>query len=91
MKNMNDIDKLDIALRVSNGEHKSDLAKEYNISYSTVNNICNDYGLNTHRVSAETKAAVLQHYSIYHNIRKAARDCGISCAWARTIIQNSNK
>ena len=91
MYNMNNIDKLDIALRVSNGERKSDLAAEYNISYSTVNNICRSYGVGTHRVSAETKAAVLQHYSIYHNIRKAARDNNISCAWARTIIQNSNK
>ena len=91
MYNMNNIDKLDIALRVSNGEHKSDLATEYNISYSTVNNICKYYGVGTHRVSAETKAAVIKHYSIYHNIHKAARDCGISYAWTRTIIKNRNK
>lgn len=86
---MNNIDKLEIALRVSNGERKSDLAKEYGLSYSTVCNLCKDYGLETHRVSAKTKAEVLQNYSIYHNIRKAARDCGISYAWARTIIHNS--
>ena len=91
MDTMNNIDKLDIALRVSNGERKSDLAKEYNISYSTVKNICKSYGLDSHRVSAETKAAVLQHYSIYHNIHKAARECNISYAWARTIIRSNNK